>query len=71
MKAYYQIDGDNNIFRTLKEAKYHVWIAYTQKERVKYLSDTYITKVVGEEVVTITKIKVNNESYSFGKTIKL
>lgn len=68
---YYQIDGDNNIFRTLRAAKNHIWIAYTQNERLKYLRGTSITKVVNDEAVTLTPIIVTTDSYSFGKTIKL
>lgn len=68
---YYQIDGDNNIFRTLKAAKDHIWIAYTQNERLKYLRGASITKVVNDEAVTMTPIIVTTDSYSFGKTIKL
>lgn len=68
---YYQIDGDNNTFRTLKAAKDHIWIAYTQNERLKYLRGTSITKVVNDEAVTVTPIIVTTDSYSFGKTIKL
>lgn len=68
---YYQIDGDNNIFRTLRAAKNHIWIAYTQSERLKYLRGTSITKVVNDEAVTLTPIIVTTDSYSFGKTIKI
>jgi hypothetical protein len=69
--VHYFIDGDNNRFGTLRDAKHHVFIAYTQNERRKYLRDTYICKVVNEEVVTITPIIVTNDSYSFGKTKRL
>lgn len=69
--VYYRIDGVNEIFRTLKNAKYHVWVAYTQRERFEYLHDAYICKVVNDEVVTMTKINVTTDGYSFSKTIKL
>ena len=38
----YFIDGENNIFKTLSEAKYHIYIAYTKNERVKYLNEACI-----------------------------
>lgn len=69
--AYYCIDGDNNRFRSLREAKHHVWLAYTQEERVKYLRDNAILRVVNDSVVTITPIVVTANNYSFGKTKKI
>ena len=66
----YFIDGENNIFKTLSEAKYHIYIAYTPKERIKYLNEAYI---VGfdkkDEYRSYTPIKIDDEGgYSFGKT---
>lgn len=69
--AYYQIDGDNNAFKTLRNAKHHVWLAFTQSERVKYLTNCSIYKIVGERIVTETPILVTNDGYSFGKTKRL
>lgn len=69
--VYYIIDGVNERFRTLKNAKHHIWVAYTQRERFKYLYDAYICKVVNDEVVTVTKINVTTDGYSFSKPIKL
>lgn len=71
MKTYYQIDGDNNQFRSLRSAKHHIWIAYTQKERLKYLNGSSIVKVVNDEAVTMTPIFVTADGYSFGKTVRL
>lgn len=67
----YQIDGDNNTFRSLRAAKNHVWMAYTQEERLKYLIDTDIVRIVNDEVVTRTPIIVTTDGYSFGKTIRV
>ena len=67
----YQIDGDNNTFRSLRAAKNHVWMAYTQEERLKYLIDTDILRIVNNEVVTRTPIIVTTDGYSFGKTIRV
>lgn len=69
--TYYRIDGDNNVFSTLRDAKHHVWVAYTQNERRKYLSDACIYKIINDDVVTMTPINVTNDSYSFGKTKRL
>lgn len=33
MKKYYIIDGDNNVFDTLRADKYHIEIAYTPAEQ--------------------------------------
>lgn len=67
----YQIDGDSNVFRSLRAAKHHVWCAYTQEERLKYLRNTDIVKIVNDAVVTRTPIHVTTDGYSFGKTIRL
>lgn len=68
--AGYFIDGENTVFRTLSEAKNHIYIAYTPKERVKYLNEAYI---VGfdkkDEYRSYTPILIDEEgNYSFGKT---
>ena len=70
MNPYYYIDGVNIHFKHLWAAKYHVYVAFTQEERKKYLRNTCITKVYNEEIVTTTPIIVTDNSYSFGKTKK-
>lgn len=68
-KNYYQIDGVNEMFHTLKEAKFHVYVAYTDKERAKYLRDKNICKVVNGETSTVTPILVDESGkYKFCKT---
>lgn len=69
--AHYRIDGVNDVFRTLAEAKHHVWIAYTQRERRQYLHGCSIVRVENEEVVSTTPIIVEDETYRFGKTVRL
>lgn len=66
----YQIDGDSNVFRSLRAAKHHVWCAYTQEERLKFLKDSFIVRIENDEVITKTPINVTTDGYSFGKTIK-
>lgn len=71
MKAFYQIDGVNENFRTLNAAKFHVYVAYTERERIKELTNTVISKIHNDNVTTITPINIDeNGNYSFGKTKK-
>lgn len=69
--TYYKIDGVDDKFRSLRNAKRHVWIAYTHSERVKDLSGMRILKIVDDEVKTITPIIVTCDGYSFGRTMKV
>lgn len=70
----YRIDGENEAFDTLKDAKYHIWFAYTDNERIRYFGKepSYILGIDREgEIVSITEIKVNNKGKeSFGKTMR-
>lgn len=65
----YQIDGDSNVFRSLRAAKQHIFLAYTSEERLK-LNGSFIVRIENERVVTKTPIHVTTDGYSFGKTIK-
>ena len=67
----YKIDGCDEKFRTLRNAKLHVYLAYTQKERIKELKDSSIVKFIDGEAVTATPIIVTSDGYSFGKTCKI
>ena len=60
MKRCYIIEGDNNYFDTLREAKYHIEIAYTKEEQKKYLHDTYIIGMQGDKEISQTKITVTD-----------
>lgn len=72
MNGYYTISGVNQQFKTLKDAKYHVYIAYTPNERIKYLNDSEIVGVKNENIFSSTTINIrDNGAYTFGKTIKL
>lgn len=70
----YRIDGENEGFRTLRDAKYHIWGAYTPNERVKYFGKEpcYICGIGRhDEIVSLTEIKVDeNGRESFGKTYR-
>ena len=69
--THYRIDGVNEMFRTMADAKHHVWVAYTQRERRMYLRGCMICKIVNEEVVSMTPIIVEDDSYKFGKTVRV
>lgn len=66
----YQIDGDNNVFRSLRAAKHYVFLAYTQEERMN-LNNTDIIRFENDIAVTRTRIYVTTDGYSFGKTVKI
>lgn len=70
-KNYWAIDGDNNIFDTLSEAKYHCDIAYTPKERIKYLNNTEIYQIKNNELYSTVTIHTDDEgNLSFSKPNK-
>ena len=72
IKTYYTIGTEGtNTFSSLRAAKRHVFVAYTQEERVRELNGEYIYKIVDDEPVTETKIYVTTDTYFFGKTVKL
>lgn len=57
----YTIDGCNEMFLTLQEAKKHIWLAYTPKECIKELTDTCIVGWKDGEVHSLTAIRVITE----------
>ena len=67
----YQISEDNNVFRSLRAAKHHVFIAYPQEERMNQLNNTDIIRFENDVAGTRTRIYVTTDGYSFGKTIKI
>lgn len=70
-KNYWAIDGDNNTFDTLSEAEYHCNIAYTPKERIKYLNNTEIYQIKNNELYsTVTIHTDDNGNLSFSKPTK-
>ena len=65
------LDGTNEAFDTLKDAKWHVEIAYTPAERMKYLRNSSICHVVNDEVVSTVSVKIdNNGNFKFGRVEK-
>lgn len=68
---YWTIDGINEVFESLKDAKWHVEIAFTNNERVKYLTNAYISHIVNDEVVSNVKINIDSDgNFKFGRTEK-
>ena len=68
---YYQINGCDERFRTLRNAKHHVWISFTKEERYRELKGVDIIKFKDDVAVTKTPIFVTIDGYSFGKTVRL
>ena len=68
--TFYRIDGEEQKFRSLRNAKHHIWIAYKQNERL-LLHGSNIIKFKNDKIETITSIYVTEDGYSFGKTIKI
>ncbi|TGX80500.1 hypothetical protein E5358_12650 [Palleniella muris] len=67
----YRIDGVGWTFDTLKDAKYHVFLAYTREERKLYLRGCSIVGVKHGEDYSITHIRIDDEgNYFFSKTEK-
>lgn len=60
-KNYWRIDGDNNIFNTLKDAKHHVWLGYTPRERIINLDQQSIYHVINGDVVSYVEMKTTDD----------
>ena len=72
MKIYYTIGTESQLtFSSLRAAKRHIWMAYTQEERVKELTGESIYKIVDETIVTKTEICVTTDAYFFARTKKI
>lgn len=72
MKIYYTIGTEGtNTFSSLRAAKRHVFVAYTQEERVRKLTGESIYKIVDGEPITKTEICVTTDAYFFSRTQKI
>lgn len=73
--ATYRIDGENQVFSTLKDAKYHIYFAYTDNERIRHFGKEpcYIEGLdCNGDPVSITEIRVSESGKeSFGRTMGL
>lgn len=68
---YYKIDGDDSVFRNLRNAKRHIATAYNHQKRIEMLNGAFIRRYNEDVVLTETPILVTNDSLSFGKTKRL
>lgn len=70
---YYRIDGVDEVFKSLKDAKYYIWNAYTNNRGIGLeKSPNYILGCNDDKCLTATEIKVNEEGkVSFGKAKKI
>lgn len=69
--TYYKIDGVDASFRSLRNAKRYISMAYNQGERYGLFRDSFIRKYSEDIVLSKTPILVTNDGYSFGKTKRL
>ena len=70
-KNYWAIDGVNEYFNTLSDAKYHCEIAYTPNERLKYLDNSEIYQIKDGELHSTVTIHTDDEgNLSFSKPHK-
>lgn len=72
LSSFWILDLENEIFATLKAAKYHVWVAYTDNERIKYLQGSFIRHVAKDDLISQVKITIDdNGKASFSRPIKI
>lgn len=70
-KNYWTMEGINEIFETLIAAKWHVEIAFSPKERVKYLQHTSIAHHVNDVIISAVAIKIDDKgAFKFGRIEK-
>lgn len=71
-KSFWTIDGINETFESLNDAKWHVEIAFTPGERMKYLRNTSISHIVNDERVSTVSVKIDDEGkFGFGRIVKI
>lgn len=75
---YYRIETsdwmDDFLFDTLREAKHHIYSAYTKREAARKFSQAHramITHTVGEEIVSTTAFYADEDgNINYGRTTK-
>jgi hypothetical protein len=71
-RIYYTIGTESELtFSSLRAAKRHFWMAYTQEERIRELKGESIYKIVDGKPVTKTEICVTTDAYFFSRTQKI
>lgn len=72
LSSYWCIDGEPHRFASLSAAKFHIWLAYTDRERVKCLHDSYIYHVIDEEIISVVSIRVGDTGKAhFSRPVKI
>lgn len=68
----YTIEGQNQAFKSLSDAKYHASHNDTPNEHIRfYREPTYIIGRRGDNIVSLTLIKVDDKgNVTFGRTEK-
>ena len=65
-KSYWRIDGVNDTFRTLEDAKDYISTAYTVRE-ASMLNGCSITHFAGEEIISEVRISANGNGVSYSR----
>ena len=60
MKSYWTIDGVNQVFRTLEDAKDYIAFNYTPQEVRKYLQYNDICHIVNGKWISYVRITIKN-----------
>lgn len=68
---YWKIEGVNEIFRTLQDAKYHIYVGYTPQEVRKYLQYMDINHYVKGKCVSYVRITIKNDKPHYSTINKL
>lgn len=65
------IDGCNESFATLSDAKWHCMVAYTDSERSRYLDGACIVHIEKGKVVSVVEVIVSDGKVKFSKPTRL
>lgn len=70
-KAYYIIDGVNEHFSTLRDAKQHIYAAYTERKK-RMLGGTMIIKTnKSGDILTVTEIRIDGKIREYKRKFKI
>ena len=77
--TYYKVETDDwvddNIFKTLRDAKNHVWSNFTDKEKMKYFNNyenAVISKLNSEgDILTQTPFVCDEKGTHYGRSFKI
>lgn len=63
MKATWYIENTNAFFDKLRDLMWNIEIAYTPKERIKYLNKEFIIKITKKEAVAKYILEVDDDGH--------